>query len=115
MDKGLKQGMFLPPFMRIVGKFLNGPQTQLMFTATNYASSNDFLAKPPPPQLSISDVKRQVIPSAESFTFIRAINDKADAICQTLRDKEKANGERTDNECQTITLEGEETPLAAAR
>ena len=55
--------------------------------------------------MSISDVKHQVIPSAESFKFIRAIIDNADTICQTLQDEERATGERPDNECQTITLE----------
>ena len=102
--------MSLSPFKRILRKCNSCTQSQLTFAPSNYASFNDFLAKPPPPQLSISDVSHQVITSNESFTFVRAINDKADAICQTLQNDE-ATGERIDNKCQTLTLEEEDTPL----
>ena len=69
-----------------------------------YASSNDFLSKPPPPELTVSDVKHQVIPSTESFTFERFENERVDAICQTLELTEKQ-----DTECQTQTEEDRST------
>ena len=48
---------------------------------TNYASFNDFPSKPPPPELTISEVKHQVIPLSESYTFRRVENDEVDAMC----------------------------------
>ena len=97
--------MVLPPFKRITRKCHSDTQTQLTFAPINYATFNDYLNKPPPPELTISDVTHQFIPSAESYTFRRIENEKVNAICQTLQE------EATTTECQTTTMEEEDTPL----
>ena len=104
MSKQLQQGMALPPFRRITRKSHSGVQTQLSFPPINYASFNEILSKSPPPELTISDVKHQVIPSTESLTFKRVENERVDAICQTL-----ALTETQDTECQTQTEEDHST------
>ena len=121
MNRQLQQGMSLPPFRRITRKSHNSAQTQLTFSPINYASFNALLSKPPPPELTFSDVSHQVIPSKESFTFNRIENEKTDAICQTLelnqsQDTECQTGNtqstQQDTECQTIaTIEEEDTPM----
>ena len=89
MSRQLQQGMALPPFRRITRKSHSGMQIQLTFPPINYASFNEFFPKAPPPDLAISDVKHQVIPSPENFTFRRIENDRVDAICKTLETSEK--------------------------
>ena len=121
MNRQLQQGMSLPPFRRITRKSYNSAQTQLTFSPINYASFNALLSKPPPPELTFSDVSHQVIPSKESFTFNRIENEKTDAICQTLELKQSQDTEcqtgntqstQQDTECQTIaTIEEEDTPM----
>ena len=96
MNRQLQQGMSLPPFLRITRKSHNSAQTQLTFSPINYASFNALLSKPPPPELTFSDVSHQVIPSKESFTFNRIENEMTDAICQTLDDFKQSQ----DKECQ---------------
>ena len=71
----------------------------------NYGTFNYYLNKPPPPELTVSDVSHQVIPSQESYTFRRKENEKLNAICQTVHE------ETTTTECQTTTVEEEDTPL----
>ena len=60
MNRQLQQGMSLPPFRRITRKSHNSAQTQLTFSPINYASFNELLSKPPPPELTFSDVTHQV-------------------------------------------------------
>ena len=105
MSRQLQQGMALPPFKHITRKCHSDSQTQLTFAPINYATFNDYLNEPPPPELTISDVTHQVIPSEESYTFRRIENEKVNAICQTLPE------ETTTTECQTTTVEEEDTPL----
>ena len=81
--------MAVLPFKRIVRKCHSGNQIQFTFPPTNYALFNDFLTKPPPPELTISEVKHQVIPLSESYLFRRVENNKVDAICQTMKGEEK--------------------------
>ena len=120
MNRQLQQGMALPPFRRITRKTHSGVQTQLTFSPINYASFNEFLSKLPPPELTISDVKHQVIPSTECLTFRRVDNDRVDAICQTLEtqdtechtqtEEDRSTGQ--DTECQTTaSIEEEDTPM----
>ena len=106
INKQIKQGMAVPPFKRILRKCYSGNQTQFTIPPTNYASLNGFPTKPPPPKLTISEVKHQVIPLSERYTFRRVENDKVDAMCQKTEGKEKQ-----DTECQTATMEEEDTPL----
>ena len=123
MNRQLQQGMSLPPFRRITRKSHSSAQTQLTFSPINYASFIALLSKPPPPELTFSDVTHQVIPSKESFTFNRIENEKVNAICQTLELKQSQDTEcqtqtgnsqstRQDKECQTIaTIEEEDIPM----
>ena len=105
MSRQLHQGMALPTFKKITRKCHSGTQTQLTFAPIDYATFNDYLNKPPPPELTVSDVNHQVIPSQESYTFRRKKNEKVNAICQTVQE------ETTTTECQTKTVEEEDTPL----
>ena len=105
MSRQLQHDMALHPFKRITRNCQSGNQTQLTFAPVNYATFNDYLNKTPPPETTISDVTHQVIPSAESYTFKRIENEKVNAICQTLQE------ETTMTECQTTTVEDEDTPL----
>ena len=123
MNRQLQQGMSLPPFRRLTRKSHNSAQTQLTFSPINYASFNALISKPPPPELTFSDVTHQVIPSKESFTFNRIENEKVDAIRQTLELKQSQDTEcqtqtgdnhstRQDTECQTIAnIEEEDIPM----
>ena len=123
MGRQLQQGMALPPFRQIIRKSHSGSQTQLTIPPTNYASFDEFLSKPPLPELTINEVKHQVIPSTESFTFRRVENERVNAICQTLETTEKhytecqtqAEEDRTtsrqDTECQTAASIEEDTPM----
>ena len=99
-------------------------QIQLTFPPINYASFIEFFSKPSPLDLAISDVKHQVIPSPESFTFRRIENERVDAIFKTLETSEKQDTEcktqtdedrsttRQDTECQTTaSIEEEDTPM----
>ena len=77
------------------------------FPPINFASFNDFPTKTqPPPKLTVSEVRHQVIPSAESYTFRRVENEKVYAIRQTL-----GGGKTHDTECQTSNKDEEDTPL----
>ena len=77
------------------------------FPPINYALFNDFLTKqPPPPELTVGEVRHQVIPSAESYTFRRVENEKVYAIRQTL-----GGGETHDTKCQTSNKEEKDTPM----
>ena len=105
VSRQLQQSMALPPFKRLTRKCHSGSQTQLSFPPINYATFNDYLHKLPPPELTISDVTHQVIPSEESYTFRWIENEKVNAIYQTIPE------ETTTSECQTTTVEEEETPL----
>ena len=123
MSRQLQQGMTLPPFRRITRKAHTAAQTQLTFSPINYASFNALLSKPPPPELTFSDVTHQVIPSTNSFTFNRIESKKADAICQTLEkdqypdtdhqtQTDNNQSSKQDTESQTIaSIEDEDTPM----
>ena len=105
VSRQLHQGIALPSFKKITRKSHSGAQTQLTFPPINYTTFNDYLNKPPTPDFTISDVTHQVIPSEESYTFRRIKNEKVNSICQTVQE------ETTTTDCQTTTVEEEDTPL----
>ena len=100
MSRQLQTGMSLPPFKRILRKCHSGQQTNLSIPPTKVTSLNEFSEEPGRSTLSFSDVRYQIIPSKDSFTFER----KSDQICQTEQTEEQM-------ECQAISMEDEDVPL----
>ena len=100
MNRQLQTGMSLPPFKRILRKCHSGQQTTVTIPPTNFASFTEISEEPCQSTLSFSDVRHQVIPSRDSFTF----NKKSDQLCQTDPPDHPA-------ECQAISMEEEDVPL----
>ena len=100
MNRHLQTGMSLPPFKRILRKCHSGQQTTVTILPTNFASFTEISEEPCQSTLSFSDVRHQVIPSRDSFTF----NKKSDQLCQTDPPDHPA-------ECQAISMEEEDVPL----
>ncbi|XP_063723394.1 uncharacterized protein LOC134851304, partial [Symsagittifera roscoffensis] len=92
--------MSLPPFKRILRKCHSGQQTTVTIPPTNFASFTEISEEPCQSTLSFSDVRHQVIPSRDSFTF----NKKSDQLCQ----KDPPDHP---TECQAISMEEEDVPL----
>ena len=100
MNRQLQTGMSLPPFKRILRKCHSGQQTTVTIPPTNFASFTEISEEPCQSTLSFSDVRHQVIPSRDSFTF----NKKSDQLCQ----KDPPDHP---TECQAISMEEEDVPL----
>ena len=100
MNRQLQTGMSLPPFKRIMRKCHSGQQTTVTIPPTKFASFNEMSEEPSQSTLSFSDVRHQVIPSRDSFTF----NKKSDQLCQTDPPDQQT-------ECQAISMEEEDVPL----
>ena len=99
MSRQLQTGMSLPPFKRIMRKCHSGQQTTLSFPPAKHTSFAEMPVEPGQSTLSFSDVRHQVIPSQDSFTFVR----KSDQLCQTDPEEQ--------TECQAISMEDGDVPL----
>ena len=71
MNRQLQHGLSLPPFRRITRKSHNSAQTQLTFSPISYASFNALLSKPPPPELTFSDVTHQAGHTLERKLYLQ--------------------------------------------